>query len=146
MDFNWLFPFTLIPGTAMLVLSTANRFHHVNGVIRSHCHEFGEDETVRYFLKRTHRLYFALVGLYCAIANFAISALLVNVGENYFPLSWIGTVATILQTVGVGCVVFSAVQLIFEALMAYEGIQREVRDETKMQLAAKRDPSKSVLD
>ena len=141
MELSWIFPFTLIPGTAMLVLSTANRFHHVNSVIRAHMAAHGEDETVKFYMRRTRKLYIALVGLYCGVAFFAISALLANISTHYAPESWVDSAWTILQTCGVLCVFFSAVQLTLEALMAYEGIKREVADEHAHRLAER--PPKS---
>ncbi|MEO1225158.1 MAG: DUF2721 domain-containing protein [Pseudomonadota bacterium] len=115
---SWIVPFTFIPGVGMLVLSTANRFHNVNELIRSLAREGDPPGHLPAMYGRTKRLNRALVAFYLALAAFALAALSSNMALWAEVLA-LRVIADILITLGVTTVVFGASQLIVESMLAF---------------------------
>ncbi len=131
---TWILPFTFIPGVGMLVLSTANRFHIINGLIRKMVAEkpgeHGQREqserykrTLAVLLKRSQHFQRALVSFYLAICLFAISAL-GSISVHWIPLT-IGTyyLSDITILLGVICMVYGSIRMVLESLLAFDMIR-----------------------
>ena len=121
---TWILPFTFLPAVGLLILSTANRFHHVNELIRGRGRERGDHAYLCMLLRRSRYFHRALTALYLAMGAFAVAALLGNVNQ-----SWLGgrepvqLAAGLLTTVGVGSVVYGAWLLILESALSFRMIR-----------------------
>ncbi|WDI41563.1 DUF2721 domain-containing protein [Bremerella sp. P1] len=111
----WLTPLVLLPGVALLIVSTSARF----GQIHTEVHRLLDRPDAhakilaRNLLKRSALFRDALIALYASVGLFALGSLLGGVVNLWRPESlWVVGGATM---VGIGCVVFAAMQLIREA-------------------------------
>lgn len=111
----WLTPLILLPGVALLIVSTSARFaqlqtefHRLLDHPDAHARIFS-----RHLLKRSAFFRDALVALYSSVALFSLGSLLGAVVNLWRPESlWVVGGATIL---GIACIVFASLQLIREA-------------------------------
>lgn len=117
---SWVVPFSFLSGVGLMILSTGNRFHHVNDLIRGFSTKKPENAEQKAYLhdllSRSYLLHHALATLYGAMAFFALSAL---VGLLQSRWSWalaLGeALADILTTLGVAGVVICSCLLIIES-------------------------------
>ena len=81
---TWILPFTFIPGVGMLVLSTANRFHFINVLIREMVDKEEKPcpKTMDILFKRSRHFQRALVAFYISICLFAVAALIGSINTN----------------------------------------------------------------
>ena len=123
----WYTPLLLLPGVALLVMSTSARFGQVHGEIH-HLMEEEAEKMPRYLaphlLKRATLFRNALVGLYLAVALLALSSLLggmvaLLVGDAF----WI---VMVLTCSGILCLLYAAVQLILESVTALRILKEHV--------------------
>ncbi len=124
---SWIVPFTFIPGVAGLILSTSNRFFHVNGLIRVLVKEGKKDreEELAKLLKRSRCFHSALTFFYMAIGCFSIAALLGALHTRWFADSVLcALTADGLIVCGVVFVVFASVQMVRESMMSYRMIRK----------------------
>lgn len=126
----WIVPLTFLPGIGALILSTSNRFFHVNGLIRTEIKDNpGNKEYVQKLLKRSELFHGALACLYLAIASFSIASLLANIYTN-----WILGHMTVrfmsdgLVLLGVVLVVMASIQLIRESFLSARALRKQVED------------------
>ena len=129
---TWILPFTFIPGVGMLVLSTANRFHFVNVLIRemtSGEHEFCE-KSIQILLKRSRHFQRALVSFYLSICLFAISALIGSINANWLLQDGAQSayITDITITLGVASLIYGAVRLVSESLLAFHMVSNHCSD------------------
>ncbi|WP_146119017.1 DUF2721 domain-containing protein [Blastopirellula marina] len=112
----WLTPLVLLPGVALLIVSTSARF----GQILTEVHRLLDRPDAhakilaRNLLQRSALFRDALIALYSSVGLFALGSLLGGVVNLWRPESlWVVGGATMI---GICCIVFAAVQLIREAL------------------------------
>jgi hypothetical protein len=108
----------------LVILSTANRFHHVNNLIRGYP-ENGDREYLRMLLRRSQYFHKALTSLYVSMGAFAVSALLGNLGLYIFEghVIWI-YLTSLLTTLGVGAFVYCSVKLMQESALSFRLIRK----------------------
>ena len=108
----WAAPLLLIPGVALLVLSTSARFGQLREeFLRRH----GErhSHAVKHLCKRARLIHTALVSFYLSIAVLAQSSLLGTIASRWFEaMVWIPQATTFL---GVFFILYSSIQLIRES-------------------------------
>lgn len=129
---TWILPFTFIPGVGMLVLSTANRFHFVNVLIRemtSGKYEICE-KSIQILLKRSRHFQRALVSFYLSICLFAVSALIGSINANWLPQDSAQSVyiTNITITLGVVALIYGAIRLVSESLLAFHMASNQCLD------------------
>lgn len=137
----WLTPIILLPGVALLTVSTANRFGQIQAEFHrlldhpdSHAQIFARSLVVRARLYRD-----ALASLYASVGLFALGSLLGGVVNLWRPESlWIVGGLTI---VGIAAIVFSAIQLLRESLLSLQ-LVREQNAAIEESLGS-RDPSEA---
>lgn len=113
----WLTPLILLPGVTLLLVSTSARF----GQLHTEIHRLLDHPDAharilsRHLLRRSRLFRDALVALYASVGLFAFGSLLGGVVNLWRPESlWIVGGATMI---GIGCIVYAAVQLVREALI-----------------------------
>lgn len=105
----------LVPGVALLVMSTSSRFAHVHSEIHNlanHKHEKDIGKLARSLDKRSVIFNNALISLYLSITFLAKASL---IGE--IAVIWMGNIFYIvvgLSCLGILCLVFASLQLIRE--------------------------------
>lgn len=124
----WLTPLILLPGVALLIMSTSARF----GQIQTEFHRLLDHPDAhariiaRDLLRRSSLFRDALVSLYASVAMFSFGSLLGGVVNLWRPESlWVVGGVTIL---GIGCVMYAAVQLVRESLLCLQ-VLREHDDQ-----------------
>lgn len=116
----WLTPLILLPGVALLIMSTAHRFGQIQTEFHRLLHDHDAHARIlsRGLLRRSIYFRNALASLYGAVGLFAFGSLLGGVVNLWQPESlWIVGGLTIL---GIVLIVFAAVQLLQESMMALE--------------------------
>ncbi|NNG17666.1 MAG: DUF2721 domain-containing protein [Gemmatimonadales bacterium] len=114
----WLTPLVLLPGVALLVVSTASRYSQLHQELH---HVLGRPEgasprLVEALLKRGTLFRNALVGLYFSISTFVLAALFGGVTALWFAEStWVVQALTLLGILGV---LYSALQLTRESMLS----------------------------
>ncbi|MCA9071518.1 MAG: DUF2721 domain-containing protein, partial [Planctomycetaceae bacterium] len=118
----WLTPLVLLPGVALLIVSTSARF----GQLHTEIHRLFDHPDAhakiqaRSLLKRSALFRDALVALYASVGLFALGSLLGGVINLWRPESlWVVGGATMI---GIGCNVFAAIQLTRESLTCLQVI------------------------
>ena len=131
----WLTPLILLPGVALLIMSTSARF----GQVQAEFHRLLDYPDAHgkilagHLLKRSALFRNALVALYASVSLFALGSLLGGVVNLWRPESlWVVGGLTIL---GIGCIVYASIELVRESLLCLEVI----RDHSQ-QLAERRAP------
>jgi hypothetical protein len=119
----WLTPLILLPGVALLIVSTSARF----GQLHTEFHRLVDRPNARgrivgrHLLKRSVIFRNALVALYGSVGLFALGSLLGGVVNLWRPESlWVVGGLTI---VGIGCIVYASVLLLWEALICLQALQ-----------------------
>lgn len=116
----WLTPLILLPGVTLLIVSTSARF----GQLHTEFHRLLDHPDAhakilsRHLLRRSRLFRDALVALYASVGLFALGSLLGGVINLWRPESlWVVGGATMI---GIGCIVYAAVQLVREALVCLQ--------------------------
>lgn len=144
----WLTPLILLPGVALLIMSTSARF----GQIQAEFHRLLDHPDAharilaRHLLQRCALFRNALVALYASVGLFALGSLLGGVINLWRPESlWVVGGLTIL---GITCIVYSAWQLVRESLLCLrvirdhsEVLEQTAPDEVAGELAAETPPA-----
>lgn len=119
----WLTPLILLPGVALLIMSTSARF----GQVQTEFHRLLDHPDPHAKLLATHLLRRsilfrnALVALYASVGLFALGSLIGGVINLWRPESlWVVGGLTIL---GIGCIVYAAVELILESVFCLQVIR-----------------------
>ena len=110
----WIVPLLLIPGVALLVLSTSARFGRLHVEI-TRLHEKGSKAAVAHHYRRARFMRNALVALYGAVALLATSSLVGTFADLWFES--LGVHALALTCFAVVGVVYAATQLIRESFL-----------------------------
>ncbi len=103
----WVAPVLMIPGMALLVISTGNRY----GQLLVHLAEAGGE---RNLIKQLQVLRCALLALYVGIALHAVAGLLG--GLLFFDHDTSKTLMQVLSCMGVGCLLIASVALTTDVL------------------------------
>jgi hypothetical protein len=114
----WLTPLILLPGVALLIVSTSARFgqihaefHHLLGQSDEHARTIG-----RHLMRRAAFFRDALVALYTSVVLFAVGSLLGGLINLWSPqLLWITGGLTLA---GIVAVAIAAVQLLRESVLS----------------------------
>ncbi len=125
-DVIWLVPLLLLPGVALLIMSTSVRY----GQIHEETHHLLEFDThvppTFIDMLRMRARYFrnALVGLYTSVVSFVTGSIIGGV----LDLWRIGADAVILtfSLLGIACVVFASVELVRESFLSLEVIDYHI--------------------
>lgn len=123
----WLTPLILLPGVALLIMSTSARF----GQVQIEFHRLLDHPDAHAKILAGHLLtrcaYFrnALVSLYCSVGIFALGSLLGGVVNLWRPESlWVVGGLTIL---GIAGIVYASFELVRESLLCL----RVIRDHSE---------------
>ena len=119
----WLTPLILLPGVALLIVSTSARFdqrhrefHRLLERPRAHTLILS-----RNLVKRSRLFRDALASLYFSVASFSMGSLTGAFVHIFWPTTlWLVGGFTI---VGISCIVFAALQLVRESLICLDVIQ-----------------------
>lgn len=123
----WLTPLILLPGVALLILSTSMRYAQIHDEVHRLFEEnYEESQAVAAFLlKRAILFRNALFSLYTCVGLFALASLAGLVTK--FWASALDEVVIGLTAVGVATLLFAAIQLIKESLLSLEIIKEHWR-------------------
>lgn len=125
MALELLIPLTYIPGVALLIMSTSQRYSYVNSTI----HEFSDEECriqterVKQEIRRAHLFRNSLLALYLSVAFFSLGSLVAFL-VNAWGVTTSTTVLEIATVIGVGCIVFSVSTLAAESILSLDIIKR----------------------
>ena len=124
----WIVPLTFLPGIGALILSTSNRFFHVNGLIRTELKDNADNKDyIQKLLRRSELFHGALTCLYSAIASFSIASLLANLYAHWLlGHMTVRFISDGLVLLGVVLVVMASVQLIRESFLSARILRKQV--------------------
>ena len=120
----WIAPLLLIPGAALLIMSTSARY----GQIHSEIHivgDHGNRDLMQHLFRRARWFRNALVSLYLSVAAFALSSLVTALFaclEVNYPM-----IIFWMICLGVSCMVFAVFTLIRESVQSLEVIRDHVK-------------------
>jgi len=123
-----LIPLTYIPGVALLIMSTSQRFINVNNTI----HEFSDEECriqterVKQELRRAHLFRNSLLALYLSVAFFSLGSLVAFL-VNAWGITTSTKVLEIATVIGVFCIVTSVFMLAMESILSLDIIKRHAK-------------------
>lgn len=121
---SWVTPFTFVSGVGLIILSTANRFHNVNNIIRTFTANDGDENYLNMLIMRSRLFHNALTALYLSMGAFSISALTGNINSSFFENSDLGIyISTGLTSIGVAAVVYCSIILIKECSISFSMIK-----------------------
>ncbi len=119
----WLTPLILLPGVALLIGSTSSRFAQLHAEFhRLMEHPDAHTKILSRNLLRRSRLFRdALASLYVSVGLFSLGSLVGAFVHFFWPTSlWVIGGFTLI---GIGCLVFAAVQLVRESLICLDVIR-----------------------
>jgi len=124
---NYFAPLTFLPVVGLLILSTANRYMHVNESLQRHSPDEckSKSEQVKTELRRSHFFRNALVGFYLNIGFFSVAALLVMIlkpEHAVLTMKW-------LSLLGVLSIIYGSSQLILESVLSLKAIKKHISTE-----------------
>lgn len=123
-----LIPLTYIPGVALLLVSTTQRYTAVNNLI----HEFSEEECViqtdrvKQELRRAHLFRNSLLGLYLSVVFFSLGSLVAFL-VNAWGITTSTTILEIATVIGVFCIVFAVSMLAMESILSLDILKRHAK-------------------
>jgi len=123
----WLTPLILLPGVALLILSTSGRFNRLHDEMHALLeHEnLGSDQIVHHLMRRAHMFRNTMVALYVCVGLFALGSLLGVMLFQWPDLSkW---VVIGLLAPGIACLCFAAFVLMCESALSLDIIKEHER-------------------
>jgi hypothetical protein len=124
----WLTPLILLPGVALLIVSTAARF----GQLQTEVHhlldhpEHRAEIISRRLVQRSRFYRDALAGLYASVVLFTLGSLVGGVINAWQPeLLWVVGGLTIA---GIGAVVFASAMMLRESMLSLQIIREHTRN------------------
>ncbi|MEM7009197.1 MAG: DUF2721 domain-containing protein [Thermodesulfobacteriota bacterium] len=123
-----LIPLTYIPGVALLIMSTSQRYTVINNTI----HDFSEEECmlktdrVKQELRRAHLFRNSLLGLYLSVAFFSLGSLVAFLVNN-MGVATSKKVLEITTILGVACIVVSVSKLAAESILSLDILKRHAK-------------------
>lgn len=124
----WLFPLILLPGVALIVMSTSARYAQIHEELH-HIIEEQENISPMYFVHlKTRATYFrnALVALYVSVGVFAVGSIAGALME--FAGGPSTATVVILTCLGILCLIYASVELIRESLLSLRVIEHHLED------------------
>ncbi len=131
MDMNsleLLIPLTYIPGVALLLVSTTQRYTAVNNII----HEFSDEECmigskrVKQELRRAHLYRNSLLALYLSIVFFSLGSLIAFL-VNSWGLDTSKKVLEIGTVLGVACIFVAVSKLAADSILSLDIIKSHAK-------------------
>ena len=126
MEVTFILPLVLLPGVALLIVSTSTRY----GQLHDEIHRFIEKpgrKGQHHLRQRARRFRDALVGLYLCVSIFALTSL-VGVTLEVLSLSARWAIVT-LTSLGCACLLFAAYQLVRESYLSLESLEEDLEPE-----------------
>ena len=123
----WLSPLLLLPGAAMLILSTSFRLNRLHDEVHHQTEQqhSPSKEIIDHLLMRARYFRNALVLLYTSISIFAVAGIIGGLTSGWDELS---TVLTLGLTIcGIICITAAAIILIKESSLALKIIESHTR-------------------
>ena len=123
----WLSPLLLLPGSALLILSTSNRSNRLHDEVH---HQIDNKhstsgEMIDLLLLRARYFRNALVFLYSSICIFAVAGIIGGITISWGEISTVLTVA--LTTIGIICITAASIILIKESSLVLKIIESHTR-------------------
>ncbi len=124
----WLSPLLLLPGAALLILSTSNRLNRLHDEVH---HQIDEKhshskETIDHLLVRARYFRNALVLLYSSISIFAVAGIIGGLTSGWDEISTVLTIG--LTIIGIICITAAAIILIKESSLALKIIESHTKE------------------
>lgn len=124
MEITFVLPLALLPGVALLIVSTSARYDRLHDEI----HLLAQQDNPDALTALHRRAYFfrnALAALYLCVAIFALTGLVgVMLELSGLRLPWL---VVILTGAGCLCLLYAAAQLIRETLLSLDVIKRHLK-------------------
>lgn len=123
MEVTFILPLVLLPGVALLIVSTSTR----QGQLHDEIHRFIEKNSRRgenHLRQRARRFRDALIGLYLCVSIFALTSL-VGVILEVLGLSSRWPIV-VLTSLGCVCLLFAAYQLVRESFLSLESLEQDL--------------------
>jgi hypothetical protein len=123
-----LIPLTYIPGVALLIMSTSQRYTNVNSII----HEFSDEECriktdrVKQELRRAHLFRNSLLALYLSVAFFSLGSLVAFL-VNRWGIATSTSALEIATVIGVVCILFAVSKLAAESILTLDILKRHAK-------------------
>ena len=111
-DVPWILPLILLPGVALLIMSTSVRYGQIHSEMHHLLDSRAEISTPfrNHLLRRAMLFRNALVGLYVGVAVFALGSITGAVADVLAgPSDWL---VIIFTCIGILCLILAAVELI----------------------------------
>ena len=124
----WLSPLLLLPGAAMLILSTSFRLNRLHDEVHHQTEQqhSPSKEIIDHLLMRARYFRNALVLLYTSISIFAVAGIIGGLTSSWDEVS---TVLTLGLTIfGIICITAAAIILIKESSLALKIIESHTRE------------------
>ncbi len=122
----WLIPIILLPGVALLILSTATRYGQIHSELH-HLQEVDEPITAvfqHHLGQRALLFRNALVSLYISVAAFALGSLAGALLDGLqLPSTWAITLFSIIGVLGL---IFATIELIRESSLSFRAIEHHL--------------------
>ena len=123
-----LIPLTYIPGVALLIMSTSQRYTNVNSIL----HEFSDEECriktdrVKQELRRAHLFRNSLLALYLSVAFFSLGSLVAFL-VNRWGIATSTSALEIATVIGVVCILFAVSKLAAESILTLDILKRHAK-------------------
>ena len=124
----WLIPLSLIPGIAILIVSTSLKYNQARKEILKLITEKKDSERKSRRINNLKRhLYFrnAFISFYISIVFLVLASLIGTLADKITNLKLLTMILICLAAL---CVVYSAIQLILESLIATRVVKESVED------------------
>jgi len=124
----WLIPLSLIPGIAILIVSTSLKYNQARKEILKLITEKKDSERKSRRINNLKRhLYFrnAFISFYISIVFLVLASLIGTLADKITNLNLLTMILICLAAL---CVVYSAIQLILESLIATRVVKESVED------------------
>lgn len=123
-----LIPLTYIPGVALLIMSTSQRYINLDGIIKSHSPEECrlQAEKVKQELRRAHLFRNSLIGFYLSVVFFSLGSLVAFL-VNSWGIETSKNILEVASIIGVALIVFSVLILSWESILTLNILKRHAR-------------------
>ncbi len=123
----WLSPLLLLPGAALLILSTSIRLNHLHDEVHHQTEQqhSPSKEIIDHLVMRARNFRNALVFLYSSISIFAVAGIIGGLTSGWDEISTVLTIG--LTIIGIICITAAAIILIKESSLALRIIESHTR-------------------